>query len=238
MLFGVNSEIETHAMPGMTAISRNYPQNAGVPESGPPSTGLTSFLTIRPDLRKLADAELDRELARWLLAVPPGTHVALWPGANQPHQEIEAALWKHATQRVQSVKATVNASVQVGYVLDTYPLNSGWQDMDDWIIGHADWAGLIGHQEIAADTPRSVFHDALTQIAESPGMPELVIYETGTAADADAWADQVLGYALRWTSDAPLDALLWYARVGHGKYGGIPGDGMFERMCREAAWAR
>lgn len=238
MLFGINQEIESRAVPGMTAVWRDYASTHGLVETLP-ETGLTTFVAVSPPLHQVVSGEMDKELASWLQSLPPGTYATILDGANAPHLGIEAAMWREANSRLQSIKATVGARVQCGYVLDTYPLVKHGLPSEDWIIGHADWAGLIGHQESLADTPRSIFHDTLSAIAEAPGMPELAVVATGTSVPdgADAWAADVLGYALRWNT-APLDALLWFARIGHSKFGGVPSSPMIERMCREAAWAQ
>lgn len=237
MLFGVNHHIESHAIPGMTAVWRDYPAARGLVTV--PQTGLTTFMSVSPDLQAVCDGTLDQELADWLRQLPAGTYVTILDGANAPHLNIDPHLWKQANSRLQSIKSTIDARVQCGYVLDTYPVTRHGLAVDDWIIGHADWAGLIGHQEQPTDTPLTVFQDCLAAITQSPGMPELAIVETGTALDdADAWAEAVLGFALRWVGGEPLDALIWHARPGHSKFPRLPGDAMLERMCREAAWAR
>lgn len=248
MLFGINVDIIGRAIPGMTAVRRVIPFAGQLSRdylAGGQAAGLTWFVSVSPELEPVADGKMDAELAAWLKDLPPGSYAAIGSGENAPHKQVDPVLWKKATARMQAVKNTVNAPVQVGYVLDVhYPARRG-QDLAEWVIGHADWAGLAGFQDQESDTPQDLFGDAFALVREAPGMPELVIAETGTALDADAWAGAVLGYAVRGQETdravfnrAPLDALLWHAKPHSSKYQGIPGDATLERMCREAAWAR
>lgn len=240
MKFGINQDIEAMAMPGMTLVRRYHAPDQGVPARQPDGIypGLTSIISIRPDLSKVVDGSLDVPLIEWMRAVPEGSYVTLWHEANLPSHQILPSVWRDANVRLHRLKMTNAIDVFTGYILGTYPHTHAGQDLSPWIIGaNADWAGLDGYQLSPEDTPAHIFGSAFKQIIDSPGLPELIITETSTLLEDPAnWLDQVIAYGEFGIGGNSLDGVLWYASPTN-EFHQVPGKGYLEKACLRAAMA-